>query len=150
MTAPFVITRVMPDDLDALMALENECFSDPWSRASMAQTLEIPVARAVAARREGKVLGFAIAYLIPPEGEVADLCVAPQERGQGIGEALLHALIDDSCCTEFWLEVRASNLPARRLYEKLGFSVVGVRSNYYENPREDALVMRLDRPEAEG
>jgi ribosomal-protein-alanine N-acetyltransferase len=59
----------------------------------------------------------------------------------------MDALIDGSGCTQFWLEVRASNSAARSLYEKLGFEVLGVRKNYYERPREDALVMGLTLPE---
>lgn len=147
MTAEIRITPVTLADLPRLMELERESFSDPWSESAMAATLEIPVVRALAARREEQIVGFVIAYLIPPEGEIADICVATEERGQGIGTRLLQALTEGSDCTEFWLEVRASNLPARRLYEKQGFEAVGLRKHYYDHPREDAVVMRLCRGE---
>ncbi len=150
MTAPLLITPVTPDDLPVMLELERASFADPWSERMMNDLLDLPVCRALAARREGRLLGFLLALVIPPEGEIADLCVAPEARGQGIGTALLEALTGDSACTEFFLEVRTSNTPARRLYEKLGFCAVGVRKNYYEKPREDALVMKLTLPKANG
>lgn len=143
MTEKIEITPVTPADLPRLMELERESFFDPWSEAAMAATLDVPVVRALAARRDGGLIGFVIAYLIPPEGEIADVCVAPEARGQGIGAQLLRALIEGSGCEQFWLEVRASNLPARRLYEKMGFERLGLRKNYYDHPREDAVLMGL-------
>lgn len=136
------ITPLTLADLPRVMELERESFSDPWSESAMAETLSIPVVRGLAARLDGELVGFVLAYLIPPEGEIADICVSPEARGKGIATLLLKALLEGEC-TEFWLEVRASNTPARRLYEKLGFVAVGIRKSYYENPREDAVVMRL-------
>lgn len=148
MTERVEILPLTADDLPRVMELERESFSDPWSEAAMAATLSIPVVRGLAARVDGETVGFALAYLIPPEGEIADICVSPKVRGRGIASLLMQALLEGDC-TEFWLEVRASNTPARRLYEKLGFAAVGIRKNYYDNPREDAVVMRLDRGENE-
>lgn len=148
MTERVEILPLTADDLPRVMELERESFSDPWSEATMAATLSIPVVRGLAARVDGEMVGFALAYLIPPEGEIADICVSPKVRGRGIASLLMQALLEGDC-TEFWLEVRASNTPARRLYEKLGFAAVGIRKNYYDNPREDAVVMRLDRGENE-
>lgn len=148
MTMTVDITPVTTADLPRLMELERASFGDPWSESAMAATLEIPVARAIAARSEGKIVGFVIAYLIPPEGEIADICVAPEARGRGIGCLLMRALMESCDCTQFYLEVRASNLPARRLYEKLGFQRIGLRKNYYDRPREDAVLMALSLPTA--
>ena len=148
MTERVEILPLTADDLPRVMELERESFSDPWSEAAMAATLSIPVVRGLAARVDGETVGFALAYLIPPEGEIADICVSPKVRGRGIASLLMQALLEGDC-TEFWLEVRASNTPARKLYEKLGFAAVGIRKNYYDNPREDAVVMRLDRGENE-
>ena len=143
MTDAIEITPITPADLPRLMELEQISFSDPWSESAMAATLEIPVVRALAARREGEIVGFVIAYLIPPEGEIADICVAPAVRGQGIGSRLLRALTENCDCTRFYLEVRASNLPAQKLYEKFGFRRIGLRRGYYDRPREDAVLMTL-------
>lgn len=138
------IVPVTAADLPRLMELERASFSDPWSESAMASTLELPVVRALAAKSDEKIVGFVIAILIPPEGEIADICVASEARGQGIGGLLLQALICDSGCTQFWLEVRASNHSARRLYEKMGFESLGLRKNYYQHPREDAVLMGLN------
>ena len=137
------IAPASPEDLPAMMTLERACFSDPWPESAMRSTFVVPVARILIARQDGGVVGFAIAYLIPPEGEIADICVAPQTRGQGIGKMLMEALMEGSHCNQFWLEVRASNFAARRLYEKLGFQILGVRRNYYDHPKEDAILMGL-------
>lgn len=138
-----VIAAATEADLPAMMALERACFSDPWTESAMASTFAIPVARILTARLDDEVVGFAIAYLIPPEAEIADICVSPAHRGQGIGKALMDGLIEGSDCDQFWLEVRFSNHSARRLYEKLGFQPLGVRKKYYDYPKEDALVMGL-------
>lgn len=142
-----VIAPATEADLPALMALERASFSDPWPESAMRSTFAVSVSRILIAKLSDEAVGFAIAYLIPPEGEIADICVSPSVRGQGIGKALMDALIADSHCTRFWLEVRMSNLAARGLYEKLGFELLGVRKNYYDHPREDALVMGLTLPE---
>ena len=144
------IAPYSPEDFEEIMALENICFSDPWSRSNMADCLAMPVVQAWVAKRDDAVVGFVIAYLIPPEGEIADVCVSPAERGQGIGRALLETMMDASDCTEFFLEVRASNLAAIRLYQKLGFEILGVRKRYYDKPREDAIVMGLTRENKKG
>ncbi len=138
-----VIAPATEADIPAMMALENACFSDPWTEGAMRSTFDIPVTRILVARLEGEVVGFAIAYLIPPEGEIADICVSPAMRGKGIGGLLLNGLIADSQCSQFWLEVRLSNLAAQRLYGKTGFQILGVRKNYYDHPKEDAIVMGL-------
>ena len=138
-----VIAPATEADIPAMMALENACFSDPWTEGAMRSTFDIPVTRILVARLAGEVVGFAIAYLIPPEGEIADLCVSPAMRGKGIGGLLLNGLIADSHCSQFWLEVRLSNLAAQRLYVKTGFQILGVRKNYYDHPKEDAIVMGL-------
>lgn len=138
-----VIAPAKEEDLPTMMALECACFSDPWSESAMRSTFSIPIARILMARLGEEPVGFAIAYLIPPEGEIADICVSPRVRGQGIGRALMEALIADSHCDQFWLEVRLSNHAARRLYEKIGFRILGVRRNYYDHPKEDAIIMGL-------
>lgn len=146
----FVITPYCSADFEAIMALENRCFPDPWSRGSMESCLATPVVKAYVARREETVLGFVIAYIIPPEGEIADVCVSPEERGKGIAKALMNTMIEESGCESFFLEVRASNRSAIGLYGKLGFAVLGVRKRYYDKPREDAIVMGLDRGSLKG
>lgn len=97
--------------------------------------------RVTIAERNGQIAGFIVTRDVYGENEVLNLATAPEFRRQGVGKALLGS-IDGS---EVFLEVRESNEPARKLYENLGFTVVGVRSEYYDNPVENALVMRLSR-----
>lgn len=155
MDSPLLLNEVeialyTPADLDGIMELENACFGDPWSRAAMEETLKLPVVNAWVARRAGQVVGFVIGYLLPPEGEIADLCVSPAERGRGIGQALLAKVMRDSDCARFFLEVRVSNAPAIGLYRKLGFVELGVRKRYYDHPKEDALVMEWSVADEKG
>ena len=150
MSGEVIIRPYTPEDLDGIMALENACFSDAWSADNMKACLSMPVVRAWVAERDDRVIGFVIGYLIPPEGEVADVCVSPDERGKGIAKALMETMMDASDCIEFFLEVRASNRSAIGLYHRLGFEVLGVRKRYYDKPREDAIVMGLTRGSEKG
>lgn len=131
-------------------ALECECFSDPWSEASVRYECENPISTWFAEEREGRVAGYIGAQSVPPEADVMNLAVAPEYRRQGIGRALLRhleeALHRDGIETLF-LEVRASNEPARRLYEASDYRVAGVRKKYYVNPTEDALIMKKELKE---
>ena len=138
--------------VEALAALERRSFSDPWSPLSFEQLSRMPQARLFTLTEEAPdaaqaLVGFALLLSLPPEGELLNLAVAPEKRRQGKGKALMAALL--AACREekiadLYLEVRASNNAARALYGKWGFAEVGRRCGYYANPREDALVMRLD------
>ncbi len=128
--------------LPAMIELELQSFADPWTEEALAGSLTVPVMRGLGAFDGDALVGFVLAYVIPPEGEIADLCVAPAARGKGIATLLMRAILDADDCTDCFLEVRMSNTPARRLYEKLGFRAIGLRKHYYEHPKEDALVMR--------
>ena len=93
------------------------------------------------------VLGYVGSQSVLGEGDMMNLAVAPAFRRQGIAEKLVLALCSallEKNVRSLTLEVRASNQPAKALYEKLGFSQVGKRPNYYRNPREDALILRKE------
>ena len=150
MSDEVIIRPYTPEDLDTIMALEHLCFTDAWSADNMKACPSMPVVRAWVATRADQVIGYVIGYLIPPEGEVANVCVSPDERGKGIAKALMETMMDASGCTEFFLEVRASNRSAIGLYHRLGFEVLGVRKRYYDKPREDAIVMGLTRESEKG
>lgn len=131
--------------VDALAALEKRCFTDPWSRASLEGTLRLPTTRLLLLRDlTGTPVGFAMAFLIPPEGEVGNLAIAPELRRQGGGRRLM-AAIRQLCREErvdtLFLEVRASNAGALALYESEGFRRTGIRRHYYRHPAEDAVTM---------
>lgn len=128
--------------LDALEALEQLVFSDPWSREAFVQTLE---AKTVHLLTVGEPIEAYLLFLsVPNEGEILNLAVTPARRRQGIAALLMQTL--DIYCREhgidtLYLEVRASNAAARALYEKQGFVQVGLRRRYYRNPSEDAVLM---------
>ncbi len=94
------------------------------------------------AEENGKIIGYIGTEEISGETHIINMAVAPGERGKGYGKRLIEAVLDDE--NVFFLEVRASNNAARKLYEKYGFEKVGVRKNYYEDNGEDACIMRRE------
>ncbi len=94
------------------------------------------------------LLGYAGLLMVPWEADILNITVRPEARRQGIATQLLEKigeLSEPRGVTVIHLEVRESNAPARALYEKLGFTVDGIRKNYYESPRENAVLMTLDK-----
>jgi ribosomal-protein-alanine N-acetyltransferase len=140
------ISRVEPNDLDAIVAIEREAFSDPWSASSFREALRHDVVYFACARRDGEeVAGYVVAWFAADEGEIANLAVAPEAWGQGVGRALLDAALEEGERREtaaVYLEVRESNDRARGLYRSRGFEEVGRRRRYYRKPVEDAIVLR--------
>jgi len=127
-------------------AVERACFSLPWSEAGFLSELQKEGARCFAALSpSGEVVGWAGLESVCGEGSVTNIAVLPEFRRRGTGEALTRALLAaarELALDRLLLEVRASNAPAIALYEKLGFSPLGVRPGFYEAPREDALMMQ--------
>nr|WP_325186122.1 ribosomal protein S18-alanine N-acetyltransferase [uncultured Oscillibacter sp.] len=143
--------RIVPmtaDHLDAVAALERICFSDPWSRQLLASELDNDLsAFLVALDDEGEVAGYAGLQVVLDEGTVTDIAVRPDCRRRGVANQLLKVFLDfarGNRLAFLTLEVRASNYDAIALYGSHGFRSAGRRKNYYEHPREDALLMTLD------
>jgi ribosomal-protein-alanine N-acetyltransferase len=136
------------DDLRAVHAIERASFSVPWpDDAYRNELLTNRLASYVVARAGDIVVGFAGLWVMVDEAHVTTFAVDPGWRRRGIGERLLLALLDISLARrarEATLEVRLSNMPARRLYEKYGFRPVGIRPRYYSDNGEDALIMTTD------
>lgn len=133
-------------DLDAVMAVEQASFTNPWTREMyQAELGHQGVSFFVLARAaDRQVIGFCSFWRVVDEVHINNLAVLPEHRHQGIGRALLARVLQDAAAqraTRALLEVRRSNEPARRLYESLGFVVAGVRRGYYTDPIEDALVL---------
>lgn len=127
--------------------LEKICFSDPWSENSVASELRNPLSCWLVAEEDGVVAGYVGSQTVMDESDMMNVAVHPDYRRKGISEALVAELVEalkkrESHCLT--LEVRASNEPAKALYEKLGFTQVGLRKNYYRNPKEDALILRKE------
>ncbi len=134
-------------DLPAAAALERQCFSVPWSENALREELTNENAHFFVAERCGEVCGYAGLHIILDEGYLCNLAVDESARKNGIGTALMTALIEcckNANCAFLSLEVRPSNEAAVRLYEKLGFTKRGERKGFYEKPAEDALILTLD------
>ena len=127
--------------------LEKICFSAPWSERSIASELDNKLSCWLVAVEGDQVTGYIGSQTVCGETDMMNVAVHPSHRRKGIAEKLILALVEelrgmDSHCLT--LEVRASNVPAISLYEKLDFSEIGRRKNYYRNPKEDALIMRKE------
>ena len=134
-------------EVSQIAALEKICFSDPWSEKSILEELSNPLSLWLVCTENETVLGYVGSQTVLGESDMMNLAVAPGARRKGIAEGLIIALMEalkgqGSHCLS--LEVRASNVPAIALYEKLGFAQVGRRPNYYRNPKEDALILRKE------
>ena len=141
------IVKMNESHVSQVAELEKICFSDPWSENSVASELKNKLALWLVAEESGRVAGYIGSQTCGDESDVMNVAVHPDFRRRGMAEALVNSLteelkkIESRCLT---LEVRASNVPAIALYEKLGFVEIGRRKNYYRNPREDALIMRKE------
>jgi [ribosomal protein S18]-alanine N-acetyltransferase len=143
--------RVMTTaDLDAVLALEYAMFGEEaWSRQMLEGELaEQPRSRYyLVAADDGVLTGYAGLMVAGAQADVLTLAVAADRWGQGIGSALLEALLAEAArrgCTEVFLEVRTDNDRAQRLYRRYGFTQIGIRKGYYQPSGADALVMRRD------
>lgn len=127
--------------------LEKICFADPWSKKSVASELDNPLSYWLVAVEEDRVVGYVGSQSVEGESDMMNVAVHPDHRRQGIGQALVEDLVKalrQRGNHSLTLEVRVSNEKAIGLYEKLGFSQVGLRKNYYRNPKEDALILRKE------
>ena len=127
--------------------LEKLCFTDPWNEDSVASELINPLSLWLAAVDAEQVVGYVGSQSVMGEADMMNIAVHPDYRRQGIAEALVQELVARLRDKEVYcllLEVRASNAPAQALYEKLGFTQVGRRKNYYRSPKEDALILRKE------
>ena len=133
-------------DLDAVLQIEQASFVNPWTREMYLAELENRgVSYCFIARSSSRhVVGFCSFWRVLDELHINNLAVTPASRGAGAGTALLYAVLREGArlgARRATLEVRRSNDAARRLYERLGFAVAGVRRAYYTSPVEDALVL---------
>ena len=127
--------------------LEKACFSDAWSENSLRSELDNELALWLVALDGETVAGYIGSQSVLGESDMMNVAVAPAYRRQGIGEQLVLALcrlLAERGNKSLTLEVRASNEPAKAMYEKLGFSQVGLRPRYYQRPKEDALILRKE------
>ena len=127
--------------------MEKLCFSDPWSEKSVASELNNRLSLWLVAMDGERVAGYVGSQSVLDEADMMNIAVHPDYRRQGIGRDLVLALaeaLQKKGIRGLMLEVRQSNAPAITLYEQLGFQQVGMRPNYYRNPKENALILRKE------
>lgn len=145
------IEKLGENHIEKLALIEKECFSTPWSENALREELENFHARFLVAVCDGEVSGYIGAHNILGEVYITNVAVSEKHRRKGMGEKLINSLISlcESENAEFiTLEVRESNKPAINLYKKMNFKDVGKRKNFYENPKEDAILMTY-KPDGE-
>ena len=141
------LVRMSEEHVPQVAELEKICFSDPWSEKSVAYELTNTLSCWLVAVEDGRVAGYIGSQTVMGESDMMNVAVHPDYRRRGIAERLVNDLVEalkafESHCLT--LEVRESNDSARALYAKLGFCQVGLRKNYYRNPKEDALILRKE------
>jgi ribosomal-protein-alanine N-acetyltransferase len=147
--APAVLRDMRRDDLPAVLEIERRSFAQPWSRAFFEKELATSFARLVVAVEEhgarDMIIGYSCRWRVTDEVHLLNVAVHPERRGLRHGRSLVLAVIDEAIAARsrvVFLEVRAGNVIARRLYRQLGFRDLGVRRGYY-GPGQDAIVMEL-------
>jgi len=140
----FMIRKMTPIDIDAIMRIEIESFTLPWSRESYLGELKNNFATYLVGDYEGEVIGYGGIWVVFDEGHITNVAVAPEFRKAGVGQALMEELekaARQKKATRILLEVRPSNIAALALYRGLGYLTSGLRKEYYSDNNEDALVM---------
>ena len=126
--------------LDDVADIERICFGNPWSKQDLKNQLELDTSHFLVAVEDGRAVGYMGLQIFSGEGYVTNVAVLPQYRQRGIAKALIDKALQNDMCF-ITLEVRESNTPAIRLYEKAGFKNVGTRPNFYTDPVENAIIM---------
>lgn len=140
----FIIREASLEDIPALEKLEQQCFSVPWTKEQLIGQLPDSTHRFLVADRGGELLGYVGMMFVLDEGYISNVATAPSARRNGIGRALISALLkqaEELALSFVTLEVRRSNEPAKALYAQQGFLAVGERRDYYQRPKEDAILM---------
>lgn len=144
------IREMREADLATIVEIENISFSTPWSSYSFKKEIYKPYSIPKVAVINNRIVGYICVERIIDEAHILNLAVHPDFRKMGIGSLLVSNILDElrtTGCRYVYLEVRASNVAAKKLYERFGFEVVGIRKHYYIRPEEDAYVMMLELDE---
>lgn len=146
-----LLRSLEPGDIDAMAEIERLCFAFPWSRESLASELNNPRAHYCIAQLDGRIAGYAGAWIVLGEAYVTNVAVHPDFRRRGLGRALMQQLIEHAAALDapdMTLEVRISNQPAIALYESLGFECAGVRKKFYPDGEDALIYWRRPGPES--
>jgi len=144
--AEIFIREMQEQDIPEILEIERMSFTTPWSETAFFNEIHKHYSIKRVAVLEGYIIGYTIANYIISEGHILNLAVHPDFRRRGIATVLVEEVLNglrEKGCKFSFLEVRASNIGAKKFYERFGFRVVGVRRNYYTFPNEDAFIMML-------
>ena len=144
-----MIRSMKETDLQRVFEIEQVCFSDPWTLQGFKDSLSESSAHLMIIEDDqGDIAGYACLYLVMDEGEIVNVAIDPVYRQKGYGAKLVSSLIKfglDRGAERFFLEVRKSNEAGLALYRSLGFTECGIRKGFYENPKEDAVLMLWEK-----
>lgn len=138
------IESMTVDDISQVAEIERQIFSIPWSERAFRNSMESDNTIYIVAKENNNVAGYAGMYLSFEEGNITNVAVNPLSRRKGIGEKLVRDILNrayEKGVRDVFLEVRETNSVAIALYEKIGFKEEGIRKNFYDKPRENALIM---------
>lgn len=145
-----------PSDLPGVVAIEREAFTTPWSEETFRSLFDRSPWVLLVLKEEGGhsgIAGYAVLGCVLEQGELANIAVRSRDRGMGLGGLLLDQVVREAVARgvqQLFLEVRVSNSAAAALYAARGFQEIGIRKNYYEEPREHARVLVRRLAEAPG
>lgn len=139
-----ILREMKAEDSVQIAELEQEIFTDAWTKNGIEETFQQKHTFVAVAEDEQQIKGYGILYYVLDEAEIARIAVHERTRQEGIGSRILE-FCEEICrekgIVKLLLDVRGSNMPARRFYEKSGFLIDGMRNKFYENPCEDAVLM---------
>jgi len=138
------IRAMKPRDKEAVVAIENDVFSDPWPDFAFDRKNNDPNHKFIVAQSDKKIVGYAAYFVDLGEARLTNIAVASDCRRKSIAKSLLNYILDSvkkADCRFIFLDVRPTNKAAIDLYRKYGFEDAYIRPGYYDNPREDAIVM---------
>lgn len=139
-----VIHNMQPEDVDEVVEIEKQSFSDPWSEENFLVELDLPFSWVWVAKIKNELIGYCCCWEIEGELQIANLAVHPEFRNQGIGKKILQEILNRACqrkVKKVTLEVRESNQFGLKLYYAFGFAEIGRRKRYYQKPTEDGLIL---------
>ncbi|SDB36553.1 ribosomal protein S18-alanine N-acetyltransferase [Eubacterium oxidoreducens] len=142
-----MIRKATLKDLDQIVMLENAIFKDNWTKQSFQAAMDMEDTLFLVAAEGMTVVGYALLYAAADEADITKVAVAPMQRRKGYGANLVMQLVVQGKTRgvhHYYLEVRDSNEPARAMYKRIGFEEVGTRKNYYDEPKEDAVIMKFE------
>jgi len=141
-----VISEMKESDIERILAIEKRSFITPWTKKMINETLSSPISISFIIEESNTLLGYIMLYSVLNEAHILNLATNPDYRRKGYASQLVRHIIEYCVkrgISDFFLEVRDSNIKAIKLYRMFGFEVVGKRKGYYTDTHEDALVMQL-------